>query len=315
MSEEYNFSALRNYLAAQIDLGDADLLMDEPWAPVKKAVARPAGRNLPPIPRPQAAPAPAAAPRPVPRNLPPTFPNARPASQESMEDSSEGLSIPNMPIPDNTGLTGSFFGDIPAAPAQAAVPAPAPRSVKRAASAYESVLSLNDFYEAIKSEALYAKEPQVLRYAGPANPKLLFLLQAAKQGETTENFLTTPVGEMLGRLFVSLGYDVADIGITYFFKSTDRPLAPLLDAALKKMLAKEVSFIKPEIMVTFGQSLFYKVMGKNKNFDELAGTAQDFEGVRTVSLVDPYAMVNDKQMKWLTWKIHIPRSGLFKAKV
>jgi len=22
-------------------------------------------------------------------------------------------------------------------------------------------------------------------------------------------------------------------------------------------------------------------------------------------------MVNDKQMKWLTWKVHIPRSGLF----
>jgi len=194
-------------------------------------------------------------------------------------------------------------------------PAAAPRMVKRTASAYESVQSLDGFYDAIKSEALYAKEPQLFRYAGPQNPRLLFLLQGAKPGESAENFLTTPVGEMLGRLFVSLGYDAADIGVTYFFKSTDRPLAPLLDAALKKMLAKEVSFIKPEIMVTFGQPLFYKVMGKNKNFDELAGTAQDFEGVKTVSLVDPYAMVNDKQMKWLTWKIHIPRSGLFKAKV
>jgi len=313
MSEEYNFSELRNYLAAQIDLGDYDLLMDEPWAPVKKTVARPAG-NLPPIPRPQASvAASAAATRPVPRNLPPSFPGAKPPMAE--EESSEGLGMPNMPIPDNTGFAGSLFGDIlnPAAPAAAT--APAPRTIKRTASAYESVQSLGDFYNAIKTEAIYVKEPQVLRYAGPESPKLLFLLQAAKPGETAENFLTTPVGEMLGRLFVSLGYNTSDIGVTYFFKSSDRPLAPLLDAALKKMLAKEVSFIRPEIMVTFGQPLFYKVMGKNKNFDDLAGTAQDFEGVKTVSLVDPYAMVNDKQMKWLTWKIHIPRSGLFKAKV
>jgi hypothetical protein len=64
-------------------------------------------------------------------------------------------------------------------------------------------------------------------------------------------------------------------------------------------------------MVTFGQPLFYQVFGKGKNFDELAGTAMDFAGVKSCALVDPYAMVNDKQMKWLTWKVHIPRSGLF----
>lgn len=308
MSEEYDFSELRNYLAAQIDLGDAEVLLDEPWSLVKKAPT-----NVSQAPRPAmptvSAPAPSAS-RPVPKNLPPAFPNAKPASAA---DSSEGINA--NPIPDNTGFTGSFFGDIPKESVQSAVTAPAPRTIKRTASAYESVQSLNEFYEALKSEAVYAKEPQVLRYAGPENPKLLFLLQGAKPGESTENFLTTPVGEMLVRLFASLGYDAAQIGITYFFKSSDRALSPLLDAALKKMLAKEISFIKPEIMVTFGQPLFYKVMGKNKNFDELAGTAQNFEGVKTVSLVDPYAMVNDRQMKWLTWKIHIPRSGLFTAKV
>ncbi|MCQ2103332.1 MAG: hypothetical protein MJY98_08935 [Fibrobacter sp.] len=314
MPEDFNFSELRDYLEGQIDLGDAEIYLDEPWTLVRKAsAARPMPGNIPPIPRPQpAAAAPAA--RPAPRNLPPTFPSTKTAP--SSNDSSDGLNIPNMPIPDNTGFAGSFFGDIPKAATQAEAPvAPAPRGVKKAASAYESAQSLEEFYGSIKSEALYAKEPQVIRYAGPQNPKLLFLLQAAKPGETAENFLSTPVGEMLVRLFASLGYDAADIGVTYFFKSSDRPLSPLLDAALKKMLSKEVSFIKPEIMVTFGQPLFYKVMGKNKNFDDLAGTAQNFDGVKTVSLVDPYAMVNDKQMKWLTWKIHIPRSGLFTAKV
>jgi uracil-DNA glycosylase len=116
---------------------------------------------------------------------------------------------------------------------------------------------------------------------------------------------------MLSRLFASLSIEQKDIGITYFFKSTERALAPLLEAALRKMLTKELGFIQPQIMVTFGQPLFYQVFGKGKNFDELAGTAMDFAGVKSCALVDPYAMVNDKQMKWLTWKVHIPRSGLF----
>lgn len=64
-------------------------------------------------------------------------------------------------------------------------------------------------------------------------------------------------------------------------------------------------------MVTFGQPLFYQVFGKGKNFDDNAGTAMDFAGIKSCALVDPYLMVNDKQMKWLTWKVHIPRSGMF----
>ena len=149
------------------------------------------------------------------------------------------------------------------------------------------------------------------------------MLPAVKQSEagsaaspfntagSTDAFFGTAVGQMLSRLFASLSIEQKDIGITYFFKSTERALAPLLEAALRKMLTKELSFIQPEIMVTFGQPLFYQVFGKGKNFDDNAGTAMDFAGTKSVALVDPYAMVNDKQMKWLTWKVHIPRSGLF----
>ena len=195
---------------------------------------------------------------------------------------------------------------------------PTARTVKRAAHAFESVDSLDAFYESIKGEAMYAKEASLARYVGPAKPKLLFLLPAIKMAEaasisatSTDVFFGTAVGQMLSRLFASLSIDQKDIGITYFFKSTERPLAPLLEAALRKMLAKELSFIQPEIMVTFGQPLFYQVFGKGKNFDDNAGTAMDFSGTKSVALVDPYLMVNDKQMKWLTWKVHIPRSGMF----
>lgn len=315
MADEFDFSELRNYLSGQIDLGEAELLLDEPWTLTRKPAvpgapapaARPAAAPRPVPPAPTAA-------RPVPRNLPPKFPNSSaPGTSNAPAD------IPQAPIPDTTGFAPSLFGAVD--PKASAIPAanmPTARTVKRATHAFESAETLDAFYDAIKGEAMYAKEAALARYVGPAKPKLLFLLPAIKMAEaanisatSTDAFFGTAVGQMLSRLFASLSIDQKDIGITYFFKSTERALAPLLEAALRKMLTKELSFIQPEIMVTFGQPLFYQVFGKGKNFDDNAGTAMDFAGTKSVALVDPYAMVNDKQMKWLTWKIHIPRSGMF----
>ncbi|WP_407451565.1 hypothetical protein [Fibrobacter sp.] len=320
MADEFDFSELRNYLSGQIDLGEAELLLDEPWTLTRKPAApgasapaaRPAVAPRPATPS-NFPPTPAAAPaaHPVPRNLPPQFPNSAPASTAPEAASA--------PIPDTTGFAPSLFGAVDTK--ASAIPAanmPTARTVKRATHAFESAETLDVFYESIKGEAIYSKEAALARYVGPAKPKLLFLLPAIKMAEaanisatSTDAFFGTPVGQMLSRLFASLSIEQKDIGITYFFKSTERPLAPLLEAALRKMLAKELSFIQPEIMVTFGQPLFYQVFGKGKNFDDNAGTAMDFSGTKSVALVDPYLMVNDKQMKWLTWKVHIPRSGLF----
>ena len=314
MADEFDFSELRNYLSGQIDLGEAELLLDEPWMLTRKPAVpgAPAARPAAPVPPRPVPPTPTAAPaaRPVPRNLPPQFPNSSAAAPAD---------APQAPIPDTTGFAPSLFGAVDAkATAIPAANMPTERIVKRATHAFESVETLDAFYKSIKGEAMYTKEAALAHYVGPAKPKVLFLLPAIKMAEAanisatnTNAFFGTPVGEMLSRLFASLSIEQKDIGITYFFKSTERPLAPLLEAALRKMLTKELSFIQPEIMVTFGQPLFYQVFGKGKNFDENAGTAMDFAGTKSVALVDPYLMVNDKQMKWLTWKVHIPRSGLF----
>lgn len=190
----------------------------------------------------------------------------------------------------------------------------APRAVKKTTAAYELVDSLNAFYDSLKADALYARASNVVRYEGPEHPRLLILLAAPKPGEPTGNFFGTPTGEMIVRLFGSLGYALESLGVTYFYKDAPRALSPILLASLRRMLTKEISFIAPEIMITFGEPLFYDVFSKGKNFNDLAGTALDFNGVKTVSLVDAYAMTADKQLKWLTWKVHIPRSGLFAAK-
>ena len=86
MADEFDFSELRNYLSGQIDLGEAELLLDEPWTLTRKPAVpgAPAARPAPAVP-PAAHPVPPtpATARPVPRNLPPQFPNS-PAPKEPM---------------------------------------------------------------------------------------------------------------------------------------------------------------------------------------------------------------------------------------
>ncbi len=300
MPEEFDFSELRKYLQGQMDMGEEDLLLDEPWTLTRKkavpAGARPAN-PMPPMPRPSN---PALFPQHSAPKNPAPFPN--PAQSQAHAQSAFGAPAQNAPAP----------RPAPAPKLDAGLTI-APRTVKKTTAAYELADSIGAFYDALKTDALYARATTVVRYEGPEHPRLLILLAAPKPGEPTGNFFQSPTGEMLVRLFGSLGYAPESLGVTYFYKDAPRALSPILLASLRRMLTKELSFVAPEIMITFSEPLFYDVFSKGKNFNELAGTALDFNGTKTVSLVDAYAMTTDKQLKWLTWKVHIPRSGLFAA--
>jgi uracil-DNA glycosylase len=311
MPEEFDFSELRKYLQGQMDMGEEDLLLDEPWTLTRKKSAVPAGAPRPANPIPQMRPAnPAPFLQPsqttAPKN-PAPFPSAAQSAfqapaQSAFQQSAFGTPAQNAPSP----------RPAPAPKLDAGLTI-APRAVKKTTAAYELADSIGAFYDALKTDALYARAANVVRYEGPEHPRLLILLAAPKPGESTDKFFQSPTGEMLVRLFGSLGYAPETLGVTYFYKDAPRALSPILLASLRRMLTKELSFIAPEIMITFSEPLFYDVFSKGKNFNDLAGTALDFNGTKTVSLVDAYAMTTDKQLKWLTWKVHIPRSGLFTA--
>ncbi len=287
MSEEFDFGELRNYLRGQIDLGDAELFLDEPWA-LTRGKTRPAPAPARPAPvRPAVAPAASAA----------------PVANEISE------------MFDNSGLFGAPAPAVAPSrePVAAAVPLapPAPRAVKKAVAEYESADSLDSFYTLLKKDVLYAHGAELPRYAGPQNPRLLFVLPAQQPGEDCDKFLQGAPGEMLVRLFANLNVEASAIGVTYFFKGAPRPLSPLLETSLRKMLAKEIALVQPQLVVTFGEPLFYQVFGKAKPFADMAGSDLEFGGAPAMALADPYTMVNDKQLKWLTWKVHIPRSSRF----
>ena len=318
MPEEFDFSELRKYLQGQMDMGEEDLLLDEPWTLTRKKSAAPAparpANPMPQMSRP-------ANPAPFPQRSAPANPAPIPL-QSPFPANPAPFANPAQPAFQQSAFQQPAFG-APAQPAPSPRPAPAPkldagltiapRAVKKTTAAYELADSIGAFYDALKTDALYARAANVVRYEGPEHPRLLILLAAPKPGEPTGNFFQSPTGEMLVRLFGSLGYAPESLGVTYFYKDAPRALSPILLASLRRMLTKELSFVAPEIMITFGEPLFYDVFSKGKNFNELAGTALDFNGTKTVSLVDAYAMTSDKKLKWLTWKVHIPRSGLFTA--
>ena len=277
MAEEFDFSALRSYLQGQIDLGDDEVFLDEPWAP-KKRVASPAPAAAPVPPRPAAFAASA-------------VPPPRPAS------------APYAPTPASaTTATPTFVRP----------DMPAPRVTSREAAPFESAATLDDFYGQISDGKLYAGKT-LFRYEGPDHPVLLLLFQAPRSDIPSGGFLKSPVSEMLFRLFTSLNVAPESIGVTFFYKLPEsRNFPPLLEAALRKMLAKELSLLAPSTMVTFGEPLFHQVFGKGKNFMESAGIDLEFAGVKTCALVDAFAMEGDKQLKLLTWKTHLPKCSYFK---
>ena len=286
MPDEYDFSELRNYLSGQIDLGGADILFDEPWTPVKpNRLAVPAR----------------VATAPQPASFAPSAP--RPAVQAA----------PAAPSPVAPSPAASENAPKPEAPAKPIFDIPSARPVRKAVSAFEGVESLDAFYESIAGEAVYSGSAPLVRYEGPEHPRLLLVFAAPRQDIPAGNFFSTSTGNMLSKLFASLKIDQAQIGVTYFYKSTtSRHIPPLLEAALRKMLTKELSFIRPEIMVTFGEPLFHQVFGRGKVFNDCAGTDMEFGGVKACALVDAFAMEADKQLKLLTWKVHIPRGTYFK---
>lgn len=320
MPEEFDFSELRKYLQGQMDMGEEDLLLDEPWTLTRKKSAVPAGAPRPANPMPQMMRP--ANPAPFPQRSAPANPAPIPQQSPFPTAAQSAFQQPAFQAPAQPAFQQPAFG-ASAQPAPSPRPATAPkldagltiapRAVKKTTAAYELADSLDAFYGALKTDALYARAANVVRYEGPEHPRLLILLAAPKPGEPAGAFFQSLTGEMLSRLFASLGYEPGTLGVTYFYKDAPRALSPILLASLRRMLTKEISFVAPEMMITFGEPLFYDVFSKGKNFNDLAGTALDFNGTKTISLVDAYAMTTDKQLKWLTWKVHIPRSGLFTA--
>ena len=180
-------------------------------------------------------------------------------------------------------------------------------------SAYESAQSLDEFYHLVSTEKIYAKTPFAKGEGNLASPRILLVIYSPQEKYLADGYLHSDVGQMVSRMFGSLNIPPEEIAITYFCKKqTARIVLPQVAQVLKKMLEKEVSLIHPKTVVFFGDKLLKQALSQNsaKMFD-FGGTPLEFAQTQATALIEPEEMFTDKQLKLLTWKIHIPKCGFF----
>ncbi len=279
-----DFSELAKYLSEQMDIGTDRIILDEPWA---------------------------LSPRPAPKPVqPPAFPKARPSVNRPAQAFAPGLS----PAPQTASSTSHS--------APAARPASSYGAVKKIAvpesarssipSAFESAETLESFYARIASEKLYAKAELVRGEGKMENPRVLLVIYAPEKKASENGYLQSEAGQMITRMFESLHVSREDLGVTYFCKkSVARSVLPQVASVLKKMLEKEVSLSSPQTVVFFGDGLLHQALLQSAKVVDFGGTPLEFAGRPATALIEPEKMLVDRQLKVITWKMHIPKCGFF----
>lgn len=180
--------------------------------------------------------------------------------------------------------------------------------------AFEKVETLSSFYEALQKDMLYAKSKKTFCAGeGKDTPSVMLVFYAPLPAEMNAGGLwNTEVGTMLSNLFENLQVKKEDCFVTYFYKMPMvRAVSPLMVTRLRRMFAKEVSLVHPQTVIFFGERLLKQVLEMQGSLLNVGGTPSQFANVRATALIDPYEMIQDKHLKLITWKTHIPRCGFF----
>jgi len=130
---------------------------------------------------------------------------------------------------------------------------------------------------------------------------------------TANTFALGPAGELMQKLFESLGIARNECYTTWFAKKPLlSPPLPRQQGMLRRMLAREVKLIRPEIVVLLGENVFRATMNSTASIQEEGGKAFTFADTRTTTILEPQAMLANPSLKVITWKTHLPRSGFFR---
>lgn len=273
-----NVEELRDYLEAQIELGTAEIFFDEPWSLPKK-------KTIPNVS--------------IARTI-----EERPVVQERvLQVPSSVRKIPEKPSiqkPNSTQEPLSF-----------SALQTKPLNVQND---FASVNSLEELYVRIEHHPMYQGK-KIFRGCGKFSPKVFILLDFPLPEDFSGTWQNTPVGQMLERMFKALSIPSEECYFSYMYKSlTDRVPSPLLDTTLRNILEKELFFIKPEILVVFGELAMRQVFGRDKSLRQLAGLPLEFAATRTVVLHSAKEMLSNVALKKETWNIFIPKCGFFENK-
>lgn len=290
-----DIALLHESVLAQAELGGFDIYFDEPWAPAKKS---PAAFAPPPSPpraavTPPPASAPAAASRPSAAPAPPVAAPAAAPAPSSVSTTAE-------PVVSLAALMSS-------------TPAQAPDAES---SAWERAKNTADFHQCLATHPLYQElcGGQLVAGSGPVGAPFMLVFHSPSPVDLMEQaVLSGAPGELLTNLLKSVNVLRPDCYSTYFFKgNAPARLLPRQLAQLRKMLQAEVRLVRPATILFFGERTYQQVLEGKTPFLQEAGNPVEFADRPATALIDPADMLDNKELKLLTWKNHIPRCGFFK---
>lgn len=177
----------------------------------------------------------------------------------------------------------------------------------------EKIETEEQFKAVVRKNAIYARGGEIIWGFGNSKPLWMFVFESPwEQNLSQDVFWESGVGQMLIRMFESLGADAKQSFITFFHKKPlSKKTTPLMALELRKILAEEVRLIKPQKMVFWGENLHRQITKSSETILQAGGNSFEFEAIPSIALIDPHEMILDVRLKKITWKEHLPRSGFF----
>ncbi len=303
--DNVQLQTIRDYIESQAELGELDVLFDEPWslALFKKSLRQDSSSHLSFM---TSAGAEAVSVSRISQfQNGNTFSGEHAAFENSSTSSSPKQMTSSVRIISN-GIKGIDGGTLNLD----AVQLP---NRKAGDEAFLQTQTLETFYGSLAESSVYRGARVVPGQGAERAPAALLVLDVPQETDFQNGlFFESSVGRMLVKLLAALHIPKESLFVTYVFKrKNSQAVSPLLDTTLRQMLEKEISLLNPGTIIVFGESTFRQIFGRGKNFRNSCGVPLQFAGKNTVVLHDARAMLSNVSLKKETWNVFLPHCGYF----
>ena len=140
---------------------------------------------------------------------------------------------------------------------------------------------------------------------GNSNAELMIIDFTVSPAEDSQNlYYSGRSGESLKKMIENvLGLSVDDVYFTHAIKcktlNSNTPSTSEFNSC-KSYLFSQIEFIKPKIIVTLGESAYYKVTDENNNFEDVRGHVIDFKKYKLIPIYHPGFLLRNPELKKIT---------------
>ena len=149
-----------------------------------------------------------------------------------------------------------------------------------------------------------SRQQSMSGYGNP-NASLMIIDFCVSSGEDTQNtYYHGRSGESLKKMIENvLNLRVDDVYFTHAVKcktlNSNIPSASEFNSC-KSYLFAQIEFIKPKLIVTLGDSAYYKVTDEDNNFEDVRGHVIDFKKYKLIPIYHPAFLLRNPELKKIT---------------